>query len=155
MLKPDVIAWFDGTEHDFLSNFHASPIRAYDELLDGFVDVPTVEHGFQADKTVDFTVRKRILGALDPGLAKQLGRRCSLREDWETIKIGRMHNWLRLKFAIPDLQRQLLATGDAVLIEGNSWGDRVWGQVDGIGQNWLGRLLMNVRAEIRETAQCR
>lgn len=44
----------------------------------------------------------------------------------------------------------LIATGDAILREGNHWGDRFWG-VDartGEGENHLGRLLMELRAEI-------
>ena len=43
------------------------------------------------------------------------------------------------------LKEKLLATGDAYLIEGNTWGDRVWGQVNGVGQNRLGKILMEVR----------
>ncbi len=44
-----------------------------------------------------------------------------------------------------DLAEKLLATGDAVLEEGNNWGDEFWGVVDGRGMNWLGTLLMTVR----------
>jgi len=46
--------------------------------------------------------------------------------------------------------RKLEATAGAVLVEGNAWGDRFWGSVEGSGQNWLGRLLM----EIREVTRC-
>ena len=48
----------------------------------------------------------------------------------------------------------LIATGDAVLIEGNTWGDRFWGMVRNdsgmwVGENWLGRLLTLQRSIIR------
>ena len=32
----------------------------------------------------------------------------------------------------------------------NIWGDHLWGSVNGIGKNWLGRILMQVRAELKE-----
>lgn len=38
--------------------------------------------------------------------------------------------------------------GDAELIEGNTWGDRIWGVCDGVGENRLGKILMRVRAEM-------
>ena len=47
-----------------------------------------------------------------------------------------------------DLAEQLLATGDAELIEGNTWGDRTWGVCDGIGENRLGKTLMFIRAQL-------
>lgn len=46
---------------------------------------------------------------------------------------------------IPEMAERLKATGDAELIEGNYWGDVFWGTCDGVGENWLGRLLMAQR----------
>lgn len=43
------------------------------------------------------------------------------------------------------LKNKLLATKDEEIIEGNTWGDRYWGQVNGIGRNKLGKILMKVR----------
>jgi predicted NAD-dependent protein-ADP-ribosyltransferase YbiA (DUF1768 family) len=43
----------------------------------------------------------------------------------------------------------LLETGDAELIEGNDWGDTFWGVCGGKGNNFLGKLLMEVRKELR------
>ena len=57
---------------------------------------------------------------------------------------------LRLKFADPALAGRLLATGDTELVEGNHWGDRYWGVSGGIGENHLGKLLMQVRLELRD-----
>ena len=51
-----------------------------------------------------------------------------------------------------DMKQQLLATGNLVLEEGNGWHDTFWG-VDlktGEGENHLGRILMQVREELRE-----
>jgi hypothetical protein len=51
------------------------------------------------------------------------------------------------------LRQKLLATGDAELFEGNTWGNRTWGcvQVNGqwVGKNQLGKLLMQVRTALQ------
>ena len=47
-------------------------------------------------------------------------------------------------------QKLIEMTGNSTLIEGNWWNDRFWG-VDsktGIGENHLGKLLMELRAEL-------
>jgi hypothetical protein len=49
----------------------------------------------------------------------------------------------------PQLARELVGTGDAELVEGNTWGDEFWGVCNGRGSNQLGRLLMEVRALLR------
>jgi predicted NAD-dependent protein-ADP-ribosyltransferase YbiA (DUF1768 family) len=59
---------------------------------------------------------------------------------------------LRQKFTDPGLRARLLATGTALLREGNWWRDTFWGvdQRTGAGQNHLGRLLMEIRDELRD-----
>lgn len=49
----------------------------------------------------------------------------------------------------PDLRDALIATGDAVLEEGNSWGDIYWGKVNGRGTNMLGQILMDIREKLK------
>lgn len=49
----------------------------------------------------------------------------------------------------PLLMKELIATGTEELVEGNTWGDKIWGKVDGIGENRLGKILMNVREELK------
>lgn len=74
-----------------------------------------------------------------------------LRKDWENIKISEMAKIVHEKFEQnPDLAEKLLLTGNAYLEEGSTWGDRVWGTVNGKGANNLGRILMNEREKIRE-----
>jgi predicted NAD-dependent protein-ADP-ribosyltransferase YbiA (DUF1768 family) len=51
-----------------------------------------------------------------------------------------------------DLGAQLVATGDALLEEGNTWGDRLWGFCEGQGEYRLGKILMKGRSELRMTA---
>ena len=46
-----------------------------------------------------------------------------------------------------NLREKLLQTGSATLVEGNDWGDRHWGQVNGVGKNMLGKILMHIREQ--------
>lgn len=134
---------FEGN-NSFLSNFYRSPFR-----YEGIV-YPTVEHYFQAQKTMDKNKRKEIAAAMTPGVAKRMGRHGELRSDWEEIKDDVMYQGLMLKFSQEPLRQWLLETGDQELIEGNTWGDTYWGMVDGVGRNQLGKTLMRVRAELKE-----
>ena len=137
---------FEG-EYFFLSNFYPSPIvirNGEDEFI-----AKTVEHYFQYMKTPSEEEGLGILIAKTPGEAKRLGCKCYLRKDWEQVKDEVMLTALRKKFTIPELKKKLIATGDEELIEGNSWRDTYWGVCEGVGQNKLGKLLMQVREEIK------
>lgn len=127
----------------FLSNFWSCCIA-----FDGHT-YRTVEHAFQAAKTLDEDERRRIRNEHDAAGAKRLGKRVELREDWESIKVDVMRTLLRQKFGTDPLRSRLLRTGKAKLVEGNWWGDKFWGVCDGKGENHLGLLLMEIREELR------
>ena len=136
-------------KYAFLSNYYNSPISEY--LEDGtIITYPTVEHAFQAAKTTDKKMRQTISYCTAPGDAKRIGRHVSLRNDWNEIKTAVMLTYIREKFKDPVLRAKLLATGDAYLEEGNTWDDRIWGTVNGEGENCLGKILMQVREEARQ-----
>ena len=144
---------FDG-EYAFLSNFYPSPIQ-YEIDTDCFVIAQTVEHAFQAAKACHVGDEGWVLQAKTPGEAKRRGRSIALNPKWEEYKEDAMLHFLRQKFAIPELREKLLATGDAILIEGTTWHDNYWGvcycdKCKGHGKNRLGELLMKVREEILE-----
>ena len=103
-------------------------------------------------KTLDEDESEEIRNAISPGKSKRLGRRCTLREDWEEIKDEVMMTGLRAKFSRRDMKDSLLFTGDHVLEEGNTWGDKYWGidSITGEGENKLGQMLMQVRKEIKD-----
>lgn len=139
---------FDG-EYAFLSNFYFSPMT-----IDNVV-YTTNEHFFQAMKSLNPKERKAIVLAPTPGKAKKLGRKVSLRKDWEDIKEEVMLIGLRHKFSNPELRKKLLATGNEELIEGTIWHDNYWGVCSceacvGQGKNRLGKLLMQVREELAD-----
>ena len=132
-------------EYRFLSNFWPAPIGIGDLVF------PTAEHAYQASKTVIRGERLEVQRQETPGKAKRSGRRVTLRKGWNDMRLEVMLDILRQKFANHHLRSQLLATGDVELIEGNHWGDIFWG-VDcsiGAGCNHLGKLLMQVRKELR------
>lgn len=140
------ITKFDG-QYAALSNFADSMI------CHGYVFYPTVEHYFQAMKTLDPKERGWIAAAPTPGEAKRRGRAVKLRPDWEEVKEQIMLDGLRLKFKIPAMREVLLSTQSAELIEGNTWHDCEWGvcscsKCGGVGNNKLGKLLMKVRSEL-------
>lgn len=126
----------------FLSNFHPSTI-----YVDG-KSYPTVEHAYQAYKTMDESSREIIRRAKTPGEAKRLGRCVTLRPDWEQVRLPLMREFVRKKFENPFLRPLLKSTGGAILVNVNVWGDTFFGVCRGIGQNWLGKLLMEERERI-------
>lgn len=130
-------------EHDFLSNFYPAIVHLDTEAY------LTVEHAYQAAKTNDPKERKKIRDTHSPFRAKQMGKKVTLRKDWESVKIDVMRKLVREKFTHIDLRDRLLATGDAKLVEGNDWNDTFWGVCNGKGENWLGRILMEVRDELQ------
>ena len=130
-------------EFDFLSNFFLRHI-----IWDGML-FPSSEHAYQAAKTFNMKERELISKEPMPGKAKRLGKNVCLREHWEDIKISIMMDILRIKFSNSDLKQKLLNTGNEELIEGNNWNDRFFGICNGVGQNWLGRLLMALREELQ------
>lgn len=139
----DIIDNFHG-KHYYLSNFYEHPVEFQGVIY------PTNEHAFQAAKTLDRVSRLVVRDAKTPGQSKGLGRRLVLRPDWEQVKVMIMLDICREKFKKGSvLALRLFDTGDALLVEGNTWGDRVWGTVNGEGTNYLGKILMKVRAELR------
>ena len=92
----------------------------------------------------------QLFSQASPSEAKAAGRKIDLRSDWEEVKDKVMYEIVLAKFTQnPDLKKKLLATGDEHLEEGNTWGDTIWGTVDGVGENRLGKILMRVRDELK------
>ena len=130
-------------EYYFLSNFYECSVT-YNGLT-----YKNNEAAFQAQKCINPKDREKFCN-LRASESKKLGRRVVLRKDWEDIKIKVMTDIVKAKFEQnEDLQKKLLATEDAYLEEENTWGDRIWGTVYGVGANNLGRILMNVRKELQ------
>lgn len=124
----------------FLSNLHPAPVFGY----------ASNEHAYVAAKTVVPKERAWVKAEPSPYKVKALGRTLTLRPDWDRIKLEVMATLVREKFTRhPDLRALLLATEDLELVEFNTWRDTFWGRCHGVGENHLGRILMDVRAVLR------
>ena len=134
----------------YFTNFYRASIE-----LDGYV-WPTTEHYFQAQKFFGTPYYDYIRSLPTPREAFQVSRlpqasEC-VRGDWPSIKDRIMLKALRAKFTQDKHLRQLLLdTKDRKLVE-HTTNDSYWGDGgDGSGQNQLGKLLMQVRSELRCT----
>ncbi len=141
-MKP--ITTFHG-EYRFLSNFWPAEVKSCGWTY------RTVEHAYQAAKSDQLMDRLMIQKCKTPGQAKRAGKRITLCSRWACPeeRIATMLTLLRSKFSAEPLKALLEETGDAILIEGNTFGDCFWGVCAGVGENHLGKLLMQVREENR------
>jgi ribA/ribD-fused uncharacterized protein len=141
-IKKYIIRRFIG-KYEFLSNFYPCEIK-YKGLV-----FKSTEAAYQAQKTNIF-YEQQAFQRYTPEQAKRAGRRVSLRKDWENIKDRVMLDLIRIKFRDPFLATELIKTYPAQLIEGNYWNDKYWGVClkTNIGENHLGKILMQVRKEL-------
>ena len=149
--KPNLdIKFYRSNEKPYgiFSNLYPSPVHFEDKLY------PTAEHAYQAGKARKPEVRDWILSAPSPALAAMAAHGLytwDVTPNWAEIKFDRMRRVLRAKFEQhPDLREILLSTGQARLVEAgtvNNAVNRLWGEVNGVGQNMLGVMLMELRAE--------
>ena len=143
---PTDIGWiFDGRWRA-LDNFYYCDVTIWGKIFS------SSEQAFMYQKSDSKQYQRAILTARTPGDAKMLGRQVKLRPDWDEVKVGVMREVLTAKFdQNPHVVMTLLATGDALIYEGNSWHDDCWGVVrDGDrwrGRNILGELLMEQREQ--------
>jgi ribA/ribD-fused uncharacterized protein len=142
---PPVIRFYRVNEpYGCFSNFSPHPV---------FIGTtwPTSEHYFQAQKFEDGALRMKIQMTKSPMIAARLGRNREwpLRPDWEQIKDDVMRQAIKAKvMQHADVRETLLSTGDALIVE-HTTNDRYWADGgDGGGLNMLGRILMEVRAEL-------
>jgi hypothetical protein len=129
-------------KYRFLSNFYPCEIE-YEGLI-----FHSVEAAYQASKCNDIDERRQFCD-LSPVEAKKRGRKVPLPLLFNKQKDVIMLVLVRQKFErSSELRDLLISTGDALLIEGNTWGDTYWGVCNGVGQNKLGYILMQVRDEL-------
>ena len=138
--------------YSFLSNMYTSPFKVAD------VQFHSVEQYFQWSKMIRagfMVAAARLQAEPDPKKCKALGgkRRTPLTTEqaaaWNDSRVGVMRAGLAAKFmANPELRFLLSSTGDNVLVESlpGRLADRFWGVgKGGVGHNWLGVLLMELR----------
>lgn len=116
----------------------------------------TSEHAYQAGKARKPAVRKWLMEAPTPALLAMAAHGLyywDVAPGWSKTKFDRMRSVLRAKFnQHADLRELLLSTGEARIIETATVDNdvnRLWGEVNGVGRNMLGVLLMEIRSEFR------
>ncbi len=115
----------------------------------------TSEHAYQAGKARKPEVKRWLMNAPSPALLAMAAHGLyywDVVPGWSNIKFDRMRAVLRAKFTQhEDLRQLLLSTADARLVETattDNTVNRLWGEVNGQGQNMLGVMLMELRAEL-------
>lgn len=138
--------------HQFRDQYQGFSSFAECEVVMDGIFYPSVEHAYQASKTTNKNERELFLGKdVSAGRAKRLGRTITIREDWDDIKLSVMKELCRQKYSKTKYRALLISTGDALIQEGNNWGDKFWGMdlQSGSGENNLGKILMELRTELR------
>jgi len=149
MCENRIINDFSG-DYRFLSNFYQCPFE-YKGLT-----YPNAEAAFQAQKCATEEEKIKYTTTKNPVVAKRMGKKePGFPSNWDEICYGIMKDILTAKFTVPELREKLKATSDATLIEGNHWHDNRWGKCtcdrcqNKDGQNWLGKILMEVRDSLK------
>ena len=151
-------------QYEFLSNMHLCTVIIGDMVF------PSAENAFQAMKCKTHKQMEEFQH-ITPYEARRRGKDIDVRSNWDKIRIPVMKKVLQAKFEDQELADKLLRTEDMFLCELNYWGDTFWGkapvvehhkEVDGDvirewttrkikGENHLGKLLCEIREEIRES----
>lgn len=161
-----MISSFRG-KHAFLSNMVAV------NIAQSGLTFPSVENAYMWEKCRECTIEikgedkaeefweigeitswTQFCLLMPPNIVKKKSREVELRKDWGDVKLHIMFKLLKLKFNQEPFKSKLLATDLENIVEGNFWGDKFWG-VDlkvspNEGENWLGRLLMDIRLKMRK-----
>lgn len=152
----DEIRFYRASEKPYgaFSNLYRREIEFEGEVF------ATSEHAYQAGKARKPAVRKWLMDAPSPSLLAMAAHGLyywDIAPGWSTTKFDRMRAVLRAKFTQhPDLRDLLLSTGDAKLVETatvDNEVNRLWGEVNGVGRNMLGVLLMELRTDLRDNAE--
>ena len=138
--------------YGWLSNFERTPFE-----VDGIL-YPNNEIYYQSEKANNHIMNLYIRQAPNATVAMVLGRQLErnkylqkhMVDDWPSKKNDVMLKGLQHKFRDPVLRELLLSTGDAILHEDNPE-DFYWAIADGTGESWLGKLLMQVREELKSS----
>ena len=136
--------WRTTDKYGAFTNFSPHPVS-----IDG-KKWPTTEHFYQAMKTLDPDLQEQVRNCPTPKLAKTLAKTLPLRENWEEIKYDIMVKAVRAKVEqYTSIKELLMSTGIEDIGEASPY-DYVWGLgADNSGQNLLGKVLMQIRSEIR------
>ena len=139
-------AFFYTYEWGCLDNFSAFAVEWRGRLW------PTAEHAYQSAKFEAEQMIERIHATRSAHDAKRIANdpeyRPLIRPDWQAVKRDVMEEVLRAKFAQHEYVRKKLRETRGWLLVEDSHRDAYWGRgADWTGENWLGRIWMQIRDE--------
>lgn len=138
-MNNDPILGFTG-EYRWLSNFwrleYPIEVNGYN-----FYTTENLYQAFKCAKIDDFPYFVDIT----PGEAKKLGRTIEIIDGWDSMKLDVMKELQIIKYTQPKFRDLLIKTGDRYIEETNNWNDVFYGVCNGIGENHLGKIIMDIR----------
>lgn len=141
-----MIEHFKSEEHSWLSNME--PCRI---IIDGIM-YSSVEHAYVSAKSSDPEWKKYCTTELNPRVIKTQGRKLTLPDNWDEIKLSIMRECIEQKYNQEPYRELLLKTGNEYIQEGNWWNDTFWGvdlkSIPPKGNNMLGKLIMEKRSSL-------
>ncbi len=142
-------------EYEFLNNDFLVSIKINNVFF------PSITHYYYASRCKNVPDYKKVLAISDCKLIKKIAEKYEIKPDWDKKRLNVMLNGLKAKFKFKrkkrkiifsELAKKLLLTDNIYLINGNHNGDLFWGidlRTDE-GQNYLGRLLMRIREDLKK-----
>lgn len=139
-------------EHRWLSNFYPFDKPATITLKGKKYEIPTAEHWYVMEKTACEQTKILILQEPKPGEVKKLGYTLDIQPGFKQARLTVMEYIVHYKYSEhnPSLMKNLIATGDEYIQEGNRWNDTFWGYClkTNTGDNNLGKLIMKRRERL-------
>jgi ribA/ribD-fused uncharacterized protein len=155
--------------HEYAENGHFSQWYPASFRVEGITYLHNEQY-MMAKKALlfkDTRTYNKIMAEADPAVCKALGKSAANFDQqlWDSCKDEIIYNANYAKFSQnPALKAALLATGDAIIAEASP-GDKIWGigmkatdpnskdPSKWPGQNLLGKALMRVRSELRDSSK--
>lgn len=125
-------------EYDFLSNMYPCPVEIFGYKF------TCSESAYQAAKCPSSMPAFTNMNGYQ---AKKEGRKLPIRKDWDAVKVNIMRTIVKAKFDQNPYLKERLVKVTGKIVEDNYWKDTFWGICNGVGQNMLGKILMEVRDE--------
>lgn len=130
-------------QYYFLSNYYKSKITISGNTYQN------AEAAYQATCCANVSDRLQFR-TMDGSEARAAGKNTWKRHEYEYMKDRIMYMVVKEKFKQNGyLRKRLLETGDEQIEFCNTWRDTYWGVCGGYGKNILGKILMQVRDELR------
>ncbi len=111
----------------------------------------TVEHWYQSMKAQTEADHELVRMQPSPYKAMKMGRQIAIRPDFLSIKYEVMKAGVRRKFETHEDARNLLLSTQNMKLSEDAERDSIWGTgPDGLGTDYMGAILMEIRDEIRQ-----